>query len=130
MLLETVVLLSGIVSGLIVFQAAINAPLIFKTLPMEHARPLIRSIFPILFKVVAALGVVMLALALLSGASQLAAGVSAITVVLATTCALLIPATNRAADTDDEKRFHRLHQASVVMTVAVLLVNLGWLFLR
>ncbi|MEM0955119.1 MAG: DUF4149 domain-containing protein [Pseudomonadota bacterium] len=130
MLLETVVLISGIISGLIIFQAAINAPLIFKTLPMEHARPLIRSIFPILFKVVAVLGVAMLALALWYGTSPVAIGVSVVTVVLASTCAALIPATNRAADNDNESRFHRLHQASVVLTVAVLLANLGWLFFR
>lgn len=128
MLLETVVLLSGIISGFILFQSAINAPLIFKTLDMEHARPLIRGIFPILFKVVAVMGVIMLALALVSGSSSIAIGVSALTVILATTCALLVPATNRAADSEDEKGFHRLHQLSVVLTLTVLLANLSWVF--
>lgn len=129
MLLDIMVLTSGIISGFILFQSAINAPLIFKTLDIEHARPLLRSIFPILFKVVAALGAVMLALSLVDGAGIVVLAVSLLTVIISTTCALLVPATNRAADVGDERRFHRLHQVSVLLTVLVLVANLGWLFL-
>lgn len=128
MLLHTLVLFSGIIAGLILFQSAVNAPIIFKTLGLEHARPLLRQIFPILFKVVTALGIIMTALAWVGGAGLIAIGVSIMTALVALTCALLVPATNRAADDGDEQRFHRLHQVSVLLTVVVLVANMGWPF--
>ena len=118
------VLLSGIISGFIIFQSAINAPLIFKTLHIDQARPFLRSVFPILFKTVAALGVVMVVLALLNDNHWITLAICVFTVILSTTCALLVPATNRASDAGDQQQFQRLHKISVMLTVAVLVNNL------
>ena len=128
MLEHSLILLSGLVSGLILFQSAINAPLIFKTLDRSHAGPLLRRIFPILFKVIAVLGALMLTAAWLGGANPLPVWVGGLTLVCALTCALLVPATNRATDTGNEATFHRLHLTSVVLTVGALLANLCWPF--
>ena len=125
MLTHLLILLSGLISGFILFQSAINAPLIFKTLDIDQARPLLRSIFPILFKVVGALGVVMVVLAWLSGAKALPLSFTLITVLFSVICALLVPATNRAADEGNQSRFQKLHHVSVILTVAVLLLNLA-----
>ena len=128
MLNHLIILLSGLVSGFIVFQSAINAPLIFKTLPMDQARPFLRSVFPILFKAVAALGVAMLVLAVISDASAATLLIAGFTVVMSIICALLVPATNKAADEGDQPRFQRLHRISVILTVAVLVANLALAF--
>ena len=125
MLNNLLVLLSGLISGFIIFQSAINAPLIFSTLHIDQARPFLRSVFPILFKAVAALGVIMLALALLTDVNSVTVAICALTVIMMTSCALLVPATNRAADEGDELSFKRLHQISVTLTVTVLLANLA-----
>ena len=126
MITNFIVLLSGIVSGFILFQSAINAPLLFKHLTVEQARPLLRTIFPILFRAVAAMGGLMFILSVVSGAKPLVMLVSLLTLLLAVVCALLVPATNRAADKEDTQAFDRLHRISVSLTIGVLLLNLGW----
>ena len=125
MLTHLLILLSGLISGFILFQSAINAPLIFKTLELEHARPLLRSIFPVLFKVVAVLAIAMLLVAWFAGVSQVALLLCGLSVLLPTVCALLVPATNRAADEGRQNDFKRLHTVSVVFTLAVLIINLA-----
>ncbi|NQY04201.1 DUF4149 domain-containing protein [Halioglobus pacificus] len=128
MLHHILLLLSGIISGLILFQSAINAPLIFGTLDAHHAGPLIRRIFPVLFRVVGVMAAGMLAASILGDAGPVAIGVSAITLVCAVVCNSLVPATNRATDTGNQSLFNRLHHASVALTLIALLVNLCWVF--
>ena len=48
-------LVCGLISGFILFQSAIVAPTIFQTLPENQAGPFLRSLFPRLFKLCAAL---------------------------------------------------------------------------
>jgi hypothetical protein len=43
-------------------------------------------------------------------------------------CYVIIPATNRATDEDNKKLFNILHKMSVYLTVAMLLLNIGYLF--
>ena len=129
MILNFIILLSGIVSGFILFQSAINAPLLFKHLTIEQARPILRTIFPILFRVVAAIGGLMFILSLTSVAEPIVMIVTLLTLLLSLVCAMLVPATNRAADKDDSQAFNRLHRISVSLTVVVLVANLAWLAL-
>ena len=53
---EFTILVSGIISGIILFQSAIVAPSVFKTLNADQASPFLRSVFPKLFRLVAILG--------------------------------------------------------------------------
>lgn len=123
------VLISGIICGLILCQAAVVAPLIFKSLNIEQARPLLRGIFPILFKVLAVMGVLLAATGYFLSASWIPAAVGLTTLVLAVICVLIIPATNRASDEKDNDKFKKLHRLSVQLTFVILLSNLCWLFL-
>ena len=125
---DSIILLSGIVAGFILFQSAINAPLLFKYLNIEQARPVLRGIFPVLFVVNAGLGAAIMVIALLIAASTLAIAVGAVTLIGSLSCRLLVPATNLAADQNDNARFARLHRISVIITMAILLINLGWIF--
>ena len=50
------------------------------------------------------------------------------TAALSAFCYAIIPATNRATDRGDDAQFKRLHLVSVLLTVTVLLGNIGFLF--
>ena len=47
------IFLSGLISGMIIFQSALVAPTIFKVIPENKAGPFLRSIFPKLFLTIA-----------------------------------------------------------------------------
>ncbi|MDC0494499.1 hypothetical protein OAN87_00530 [bacterium] len=49
--------------------------------------------------------------------------VGALSSLLAISCYLLIPSTNKARDEGNDKRFRWLHRASVSMTLVILLAN-------
>ena len=122
------ILLSGIIAGCILFQSAINAPLLFKYLNIEQARPILRGIFPVLFVVNSVLGGAIVVIALLMSASKLALAAGAATLIGSVFCRLLVPATNLAADQNNQARFALLHRISVIVTMGLLLLNLGWPF--
>ena len=56
------ILLSGVIVGMIFFQAGVVAPILFKTLSPEQAGPFLRAIFPKLFGLAFLLGCAALAL--------------------------------------------------------------------
>ena len=117
------VFLSGLVVGVILFQTAIIAPTVFRGLEPDQAGPFLRKVFPKFFVVLAAMGVVGAILSLVGGATfQL--WIFLITLVLGTLAYLLIPMTNKSRDEGNEKLFKKLHNASVIMTVSILIVNL------
>ena len=117
------VFLSGLVVGVILFQTAIIAPTVFRGLEPDQAGPFLRKVFPKFFVVLAAMGVVGAILSLVGGATfQL--WIFLITLVLGTLAYLLIPMTNKSRDDGNEKLFKKLHNASVIMTVSILIVNL------
>lgn len=121
-------LLSGIIAGLILCQSIIVAPLIFKTLPMEHARPLLRSIFPMLFKLLLVVGVLLSLIGVFVSQQTIPIIVGAVTALLAASCLYLIPMTNHASDAGDQAKFKSLHKLSVLLTLLILLLNLSWVF--
>ncbi len=57
--------LSGLMAGMILFQAALNAPTIFKVYSEEQAGPFLRVIFPKLFLNVAILSLIGLVLSVI-----------------------------------------------------------------
>ena len=117
---------AGITVGIILIQTSIVAPSLSKTLSREDFGVAIRAIWPKFFLLVAASGVGGVISLVQSGtfsAAQMA--IAGLTVVLPVICYALIPATNRATDTGNERLFKRLHIASVLFTVAVLIGNIG-----
>ena len=66
MLENTQILISGLICGVILFQTAIIAPSIFKIFSPEDAGPFLRSIFPKLFMLVAAVSLIALMLSFIS----------------------------------------------------------------
>ena len=118
-------LLSGIISGMILFQTAVVASVVFTTLDSENASKFLRKIFPRFFLVIFFLGVVGLLISFLYN------NIHGITVYGITSLAMIIsylvvPATNKARDENKSTTFRRLHTVTVVLTLFTLLANLSW----
>ena len=129
MLISLQILLSGLISGVILFQTAIIAPSVFKVLSSENAAPFLRTIFPKLFIFVAVLSFVGLVLSLISS-NALGLIVFFVSLLSMLICYYIVPNTNRARDEGNDKVFKKLHSVSVVLTVIVLLSNLLWVFIK
>lgn len=119
--------------GAIVFQSAIVAPAVFVDLDADSARRFLRTLFPRFFKLGVVCGLLMgIAVVLLatngSWASPLRviAAATGIMLVLELASLWLVPRINAARDAGAaaEDRFARLHRASVLMTVIILLLGL------
>ncbi|MDG0970300.1 MAG: DUF4149 domain-containing protein [Porticoccaceae bacterium] len=118
------VLLSGITAGIILFQTAVIAPTVFRGLGPDHAGPFLRKVFPTFFVFIAVLGLLTLGSAVTNDLI-LQSWIGGVTALFAICAYMIIPRTNKARDEGHEKSFKRLHNASVIMTVAMLLINLS-----
>ena len=115
--------LNGLVVGVILFQTAVIAPTVFRSLGPDQAGPFLRKVFPKFFVVLVVMGIAGAISALASDASyQL--WIFLVTLTLGILAYLLIPMTNKSRDDGNEKLFKKLHNASVLMTVLILVVNL------
>jgi len=121
--------LPGSIAGIIIFQVAIIAPVLSKTLDLETFGKVIRKIWPKFFILLSVLGLGSIAASYLETDSMYLLSISIFTFVACFLCYAIIPATNRASDNGDKKRFNLLHKTSVYLTVAVLLLNIAYLFL-
>ena len=115
--------LSGLMAGMILFQAALNAPTIFKVYSEEQAGPFLRVIFPKLFLNVAILGLTGLVIATI-GDRLLLQFLFCSTLLFMSTAYLIVPATNKARDEGRDKSFKYLHLISVILTLFTLIVCL------
>ncbi len=125
MLITLQILLSGLISGVILFQTAIIAPSVFKVLSSNNAGPFLRTVFPKLFMFVAVLSMVGLILSLISS-NTLGLIIFFGSLLSMLICYFIVPVTNRARDEGNDNAFKRLHNVSVVLTMIVLLSNLLW----
>ena len=127
-LFKAQILLSGLISGWIVFQTAFVAPIVFTKLEDAQKALVLRAIFPKLFKAISVAGVIHLGLGVVSESGILSLTIAAYTIVSGIGCNALVPATNLARDNGDQKKFALLHKISVLLTMGTLLLNLGWMF--
>jgi hypothetical protein len=112
------------------FQSFVVASSIFKVLPEDNAGILLRNLFPKFFQFLAALALAALTIGLVYGLEffplvfmQLA------NFIFFVICYSLIPATNRARDENNKKKFGILHTVSVLLTLLALIINLSLVFL-
>lgn len=118
--------------GAIVFQSAVVAPAVFVNLDETSARSFLRTLFPRLFRLGLICGALMLAGLLASGLvagwSSTLSSITAATIVMLILEAIslrMVPHINSARDAgaSGEAKFARLHRASVLMTVGILLLG-------
>ena len=120
---ELAFLLAGASLGIIVFQSAVLAPLVFTQLKDGSSGLFLRALFPRFFLILAALGLGS-ALASYFGGFDRGGVLGGIALVFALTAYALIPSTNRGRDEDREKAFKFLHLASVLLTLGIGISNL------
>ena len=124
------ILISGISAGVILFQSFVVASSIFKVLPEDNAGILLRNLFPKFFQFLAALALSALVIGLVYGLEFFPlVFMQLVNFIFFVVCYSLIPATNRARDEDNKKRFGILHTVSVLLTLLALIINLSLVFL-
>ena len=116
--------LSGLSVGVILFQTTIIAPTVFGGLGPDRSGPLLRKVFPKFFILLSILGLLN-TLSSVTSDMNMQAYIGGASFVLATLAYGLIPMTNKSRDESNEKSFKRLHNASVLMTVTMLFINLA-----
>ena len=119
----------GMIVGIIILQTSIVAPTLFKKLEISDFGKAIRALWPKFFILLTILGAATLtALYFGHDASMAEYAIAGATTLFAAICYAIIPATNRATDEGNKKKFDILHKISVYLTVVMLLINIGFLF--
>ena len=119
------IFISGLISGIIIYQSFVVASTVFKSLELKYSSIFLRSIFPKFFTLISILGFICLVLNIIYSVSFYQFVVSGLTVVLATICYVIIPATNKATDDKDKNKFRLLHTVSVVLTLIILILHIS-----
>ena len=117
------IFLAGLMAGMILFQAALNAPTIFKVYSEEQAGPFLRAIFPKLFLNVAVLSLIGLILSAIGDRFSLQL-LFFVSLLLMSISYWIVPATNKARDEGRDKSFKYLHLLSVILTLSTLVLCL------
>ncbi|MGY8979819.1 MAG: DUF4149 domain-containing protein [Flavobacteriales bacterium] len=127
LILNFQILISGIIIGIIFFQTALAAPIVFNNLNKSQSRIYIRNIFPKIFKTNMCLSLTLLMVNVIFLTNEISILIGLISFALSLICLLIIPATNNATDNGNTKKFKLLHLASVLMTIIVLIINIIWI---
>ena len=123
-----IVFISGLVSGIILYQSIVVANTVFKNLEPGPTSIFLRFIFPKFFIIISFLGLLNFLLALIFKYSFYYMLVGILTLILSTICFLIIPMTNEATDLNNKKKFKVLHTISVVFTMIILIFNISLVF--
>lgn len=127
-MLTAALLITALLFGGMILYSFGFAAFVFHVLPANVAGPLIRQAFPHFYLfVLATAGVAGVLVAPLRPDLGLLLGLVAITVLMARQ--VLMPAINRATDSQDRARFKLLHGLSVAITLAHI-VAAGWVIVQ
>ena len=119
----------GMAVGLILLQTAIVAPSLFRNLNIDDFGRARRDLWPKFFLALIVIGLLSSASSYLEDDSNtLHYYIGLTTVFLSVICYLIIPATNRATDEGNQKKFSILHRISVTSTFVILIINISFLF--
>ena len=124
---DYLIFMAGIICGIILFQSSIIAPTVFRVLEHEDAGAFLRKVFPRFFTLIMACSLLMLVLVVLSDSSDKSRFMLPVAnLVFSGVSYLVIPATNRAKDDGEEKKFKALHSLTVALTLLMLILNISW----
>ena len=84
------IFISGLISGVIIYQSFVVASTVFKSLELKHSSVFLRSIFPKFFMLISILGLISLILNIIYTASFYQYIASGLTLVLAIICYVII----------------------------------------
>ena len=118
--------LSGFISGIIIYQSIFIAPSINKLLSNQDASLYLRYIWPKFFIIVGILSLLCFICISIFNSNQSTAKIfSILSSLLMLICYLAIPYMNQAKDSLNESLFIILHSGSIILTILTLLMNLS-----
>ena len=118
--------LSGVISGIIIYQSLLIAPSVNKLLSNQDASLYLRYIWPKFFIIVGILSLLCFICISIFNSNQSTAKIfSIISAFLMLICYLAIPYMNQAKDSLNESLFIILHSGSIILTILTLLMNLS-----
>ena len=118
--------LSGFISGIIIYQSLLVAPSVNKLLSSQDASLYLRYIWPKFFIIIGILSLLCFICISIFNSNQSTAKIfSILSALLMLTCYLAIPYMNEAKDSLNESLFIILHSGSIILTVLTLLMNLS-----
>ena len=117
-------LANGLIIGFILFQIGINTPIILTKLTPESAIIVLRTIFPRFFLSIFFFSFISFISLFMSTLTGLVVNISIVTIILASVCYPIIPATNNAKDAGNDGLYSFYHNISVFSTMIFLAVNL------
>jgi len=118
--------LSGVISGIIIYQSLLIAPSVNKLLSNQDASLYLRYIWPKFFIVVGILSLLCFICISIFNSNQNTAKIfSIISAFLMLICYVAIPYMNQAKDSLNESLFIILHSGSIILTILTLLMNLS-----
>lgn len=117
--------ITGIISGLIIYQSAMIAPSINKLLSTQDASSYLRFIWPKFFLIIAFLSIVGGIITQFSNPDQsFAKIIFIVSFALMLMCFFTVPFMNDARDFGKQNLFFILHAGSMIFTLIVLVINL------
>tara|TARA_B100001059_G_scaffold216247_1_gene234507 strand:+ start:1235 stop:1642 length:408 start_codon:yes stop_codon:yes gene_type:complete len=118
--------LSGFISGIIIYQSLLIAPSVNKLLSNQDASLYLRYIWPKFFIIIGILSIMCFICILIFNSNQSTAKIlSILSAFLMLICYFAIPYMNQAKDSLNESLFIILHSGSIILTVLTLLMNLS-----
>ena len=118
--------LSGVISGIIIYQSLLIAPSVNKLLSNQDASLYLRYIWPKFFIIVGILSLLCFIFILIFNSNQSIAKIlSILSAFLMLICYFAIPYMNQAKDSLNESLFIILHSGSIILTILTLLMNLS-----
>tara|TARA_B100000963_G_scaffold26292_1_gene19667 strand:+ start:354 stop:761 length:408 start_codon:yes stop_codon:yes gene_type:complete len=118
--------LSGFISGIIIYQSLLIAPSVNKLLSNQDASLYLRYIWPKFFIIVGILSLLCFICISIFNSNQSTAKIfSILSAFLMLICYFAIPYMNQAKDSLNESLFIILHSGSIILTILTLLMNLS-----
>ena len=118
--------LSGFISGIIIYQSLLIAPSVNKLLSNQDASLYLRYIWPKFFIIVGLLSLLcFMCISIFNSHQSTAKIFSIISAFLMIICYFAIPYMNQAKDSLNESLFIILHSGSIILTIITLLMNLS-----
>ena len=116
--------LSGVVSGIIIYQSLLIAPSVNKLLSNQDASLYLRYIWPKFFIIVGILSLLcFIFISIFNSNQSIAKILSILSAFLMLICYFAIPYMNQAKDSLNESLFFILHSGSIILTIITLLMN-------
>tara|TARA_B100000674_G_scaffold391504_1_gene335531 strand:+ start:111 stop:518 length:408 start_codon:yes stop_codon:yes gene_type:complete len=118
--------LSGFISGIIIYQSLLIAPSVNKLLSNQDASLYLRYIWPKFFIIIGILSLLCFICISIFNSNQSTAKIfSILSAFLMLICYFAIPYMNQAKDSLNESLFIILHSGSIILTILTLLMNLS-----